>query len=918
MGRAQFLAAVLMLWTLPAFAGQPAAPDPEELQVLRTLQQIETALTSNDKAGWMALVSVNADADSASQFFDAVVPRGVTRAVVRERDRSPLDGALPGDGHRLMVEVFLESGPRGLLATWRLDIRRPTGAVAAPGDADSPWRIVAQERLSEVDALHRLALNRERPFTARDFVLKSVDFELRLITGSVFVADTTEGLTALVLLGDGVMRFEPTPKAERGQVRLFAGADAIESRFDTAFVRVNPYDFEQHLADGTLTPASLDPKLLSRAREVFDQDVARSFSLDLSDMSRDFWSVLPHPGDMVAEVRTRKFRTLTYARATGEAEDVTVFSRERKRNISVYASPQKLASRGAYYNEDALAEFDVLDYDIDAEVSPVREWLSGVATMTLRVKAFQLGALNLKLAENFTISTITSKELGRLLFLRVRGQHSVVVNLPTALARDDQLTLTIRYQGRIERQAIDAESIQESRSRGPEDNVVTVQAEPNWLLSNRAAWYPQAGVTDYSTARLRVAVPAEYTVAASGVPASSPDVLTPAPGAVNGQRLFSFRTTSPVRYLGAVVSRMTRADAATVALDIVTPPPPPPPKSVTLAELMAPPKPLAVGSRNTVDLVMMGNRRQESRAREALGTTAEIFRFYASLLGDAPYPSFTVAMLESDLPGGHSPSYFAVLNNPLPTTPFVWRNDPATFPDFPEFILAHEVAHQWWGQAVGWKNYHEQWISEGFAQYFATLYARERRGDDVYRSALRHLRRWAMTHSDQGPISLGYRLGHVKNEPRVFRAVIYNKGAMVLHMLRRFLGDEAFFGGLRRFYAENRYAKAGTDDLQRAMEAQSGRLLGRFFERWVLDSALPQVRYSSVAGADGLVLSYEQTGDVFDVPVTATMQYADGTSEDVVVVLSEAAGTLSLTPRATVRSVELNRDDAALGHFERK
>ena len=918
MGRVQFLAIVLVLWTPSAFAGQPAAPDQEELQVLRTLQQIETALTSNDKAAWMALVSVNADADSASQFFDAVVPRGVTRAVVRERDRSPLEGALPGDGHRLMVDVFLESGPRGLLSTWRLDIRRPAGAVAVAGHTDSPWRIVAQERLSEVDALHRLALNRERPFTARDFVLKSVDFQLRLITGSVFVADTTEGLTALVLLGDGVMRFEPTPKTERGQVRLFAGTDAVESRFDTAFVRVNPYDFEQQLAAGALTPATPDPRILNRAREVFDEDVARSFGLDLSDMSRDIWSVLPHPGDMVAEVRTRKYRTLTYARATGEAEDVTFFSRERKRNISVYASPQKLASRGAYYNEDDLAEFDVIDYDIDADVAPLREWLSGVATITLRVKAFQLAALNLKLAETFTISTITSKELGRLLFLRVRGQNSVVVNLPTALARDYQLTLTIRYQGRIERQTIDSESMQESRPRGQEDNIVTVQAEPNWLLSNRAAWYPQSGVTDYATATLRVAVPVDYTVAASGVPASSPDVLTPAPGAVGGQRLFSFRTTHPVRYLGAVVSRMARADAATVALDIVTPPPPPPPKSVTLAELMAPPKPVPVGSRNTVDLVMFGNRRQESRAREALGATADIFRFYASLLGDAPYPSFSVAMLESDLPGGHSPSYFAVLNNPLPTTPFVWRNDPATFSDFPEFILAHEVAHQWWGQAVGWKNYHEQWISEGFAQYFATLYARERRGEGVYRSALRHLRRWAMASSDQGPISLGYRLGHVKNEPRVFRAVVYNKGAMVLHMLRRLLGDDVFFKGLRRFYAENRYAKAGTDDLQRAMEAQSGQPLGRFFERWVLDSALPRVRYSSATGADGLVLTYEQAGEAFDVPVTATMQYLDGTSEDVVVVLSEAAGTVALTPRAAVRSVELNHDDAALGHFERK
>ena len=63
----------------------------------------------------------------------------------------------------------------------------------------------------------------------------------------MFVADTAEGVTALVLLGDGLMTFQPTPKTERGQVRLFAGDDKVESRFDAAFVRVNPYDFEQSL-----------------------------------------------------------------------------------------------------------------------------------------------------------------------------------------------------------------------------------------------------------------------------------------------------------------------------------------------------------------------------------------------------------------------------------------------------------------------------------------------------------------------------------------------------------------------------------------------------------------------------------------------------------------------------------------------
>ncbi len=913
------LATLLVAWTLPAIAQPPAAPpDPEELQVVRVLQRIETALATSDRAAWLSLISSNADPDVAGEFFDAAVPRGVTRAVVRERDRVPLDGALPGDGYRMIVEVFVESGPRGQLSTWRLDIRRPTGIVAVAGETDTPWRVVAHDRLSQVDALHRLALDRERHYTAKDFVLKSVDFELRMPAGNVFVANTAEGVSALVLLGDGQMTFHPTPKTEQGQVRLFAGADTLETRFDTAYVRLSPYDFEQYLANGTLTVTPPEGRLFGRAREVFDDEVAKSFSLDLSDMSRDIWSILPQPGDMVAEVRTRRFRTLTYARSQSEAEDVTFFSRERKRNISIYASPQKLASRGAFYDEDDLTEYDVLDYDLDVDFVPEREWLTGRAVMRLRVKSFVLGALTLTLGDTYTISSITSKELGRLLFLRVRNQNGVVVNLPSPLSRDYELTLTITYQGRIERQSVDSESIGQDRPQRPED-LPTVSAERNWLLSNRARWYPQPGVTDYALATMRISVPLEYAVAASGVAASTePTAVAARPGAPAGHWLYTFATSHPVRYLGVVVSRMTRVDAATVALDIVVPPPPPPPRSVTLAQLMAPPKPPPVGGRNTVNLVVMGNRRQESRARDALATTADVFRFYASVMGDAPYPAFTLAMLESDLPGGHSPAYFAVLNNPLPTTPFVWRNDPAIFTDFPEFFLAHEVAHQWWGQAVGWKNYHEQWISEGFAQYFAALYAKEKRGDAAFRSAVRNLRRWSIEHSDQGPISLGYRLGHVKGEPRVFRAVVYNKGAAVLHMLRRLIGDQAFFTGLRAFYAEHRYRKAGTDDLRLAMEAAGGVPLERFFERWVLDTELPRVRITTATKTDGLEVTYEQLGEVFDLPVTITLQYADGSSEDVVVVMSEASGSKTVPLKSALRSVEVNRDEAALGTFERR
>ena len=243
------------------------------------------------------------------------------------------------------------------------------------------------------------------------------------------------------------------------------------------------------------------------------------------------------------------------------------------------------------------------------------------------------------------------------------------------------------------------------------------------------------------------------------------------------------------------------------------------------------------GTRNTVTLAIEANRRQQDRGRDLVPTAAEILRLYASLVGEAPYDALTIAMVEHDRPGGHSPGYFAVLNNPLPITPWTPRHDPAAFNNFPEFYIAHEIAHQWWGQAVGWKNYHEQWLSEGLAQYFAALYAKERRGDEVFRDVLRQFRRWAMDQSDQGAVYLGYRLGHIKGDSRVFRAIVYNKGASVLHMLRRWVGDDAFFRGLRRYYTENRFKKAGTEDLQRAMEAETGRSLERFFERWIYASS---------------------------------------------------------------------------------
>ena len=160
-----------------------------------------------------------------------------------------------------------------------------------------------------------------------------------------------------------------------------------------------------------LEPATLDSRAYRRGLRVFDDNVPKSFNLDLSDLSRDVWSLLPQPGDFVAEVRTRRFDDITYARSSAEAEDVTLFSRGRKRNISAYTSEQKLMSRGRFFNEDDNVDYDVLDYDVDASFYPEREWMEGRTRLKLRVTSHALGVMTLRFADSLNVSSIDERRV---------------------------------------------------------------------------------------------------------------------------------------------------------------------------------------------------------------------------------------------------------------------------------------------------------------------------------------------------------------------------------------------------------------------------------------------------------------------------------------------------------------------------
>jgi len=878
-------------------AAQKAASAQEGVALL--LLKLEKTIMAGQPDAYFELISARAIPGRAAQAAQSLIRPGATRAVVRERDRAPLDGILPGDGYRLMLEVFTEHGIRARITTWQLDVRR----VAGTPDQDE-WRISDQTLLTTVDGLFRLALNPSKQYRVRNLTLRSDDLDVNLADGRLFVAETAAGATAVVLMParGGTFVFKPTPETERGQVRIYCGSDTLRDQYTAAFVRLHPADFGTRFPAGTLTAEPVDQGLFRRAAAIFRDDLSKSFGLDLGDLSRDIWSFTPVPGDLVTEIHTRKFRTLTYTSVANEPEDISLFDRVRRRNISVYPSASRIASQGRFFDEDTHAPFAVERTELNLTIDPDRYWLEGVARIRLRVKDAALNTLTLRLAETLSITGIYSPEFGRLLPLRVRNQANAVVTLPAFAARGSEITLLVSYSGRLVPPPPDREGF--GPQFPPQDPPGWLDenrsaAEPSVLYSTNSAWYPQGSATAYGSARMKLTVPERFRVLASGN--LQPGFPKAAP-AINGRIpavQYDFDATQPVRYLACVISRFQH-----------------------VASIAIPTRYAGSGDVAAVTLSVEANARASGKGRETLPIAENVLRYYTSIIGDAPYQSLTLGLIERDTPGGHSPAYMSVLNQPLPSSSFSWGNDPAAFPSFPEFFVAHELAHQWWGQAVGWRSYHERWISEGFAQYFAALYARQIRGDGALNDLIRRMAQWGKDKTEEGPISLGYRLGHIRGDPQIFRALVYNKSAVVLDMLRRRLGDETFFRGLQRFYKDWRFRKAGTDNVQQAFEAESGQSLERFFEQWIHGAGVPVLvsswQLDPAAAVPTAVVRLEQIGVQYEYPVTVTLRYAIGPADDVLVSVVDRVTNIRLPCAGRLRDVLVNRDGLTIVDVSRR
>jgi aminopeptidase N len=224
----------------------------------------------------------------------------------------------------------------------------------------------------------------------------------------------------------------------------------------------------------------------------------------------------------------------------------------------------------------------------------------------------------------------------------------------------------------------------------------------------------------------------------------------------------------------------------------------------------------------------------EATARRFMGKTPQMIRFFGEAIGQ-PYPYVKYAQICLPEFGGGMENISATS-----MTDDALRDEIGALEGDADGLVAHELAHQWFGDLLTCKDWSHLWLNEGFASYFDPLFAEHARGDDEFRIEM------------DGALQ-GYLAGdrfyrrpvvesRYESSVAMFDGMTYSKGACVLHTLRGLLGDDAWRKGIRGYVAANKLQVVETDDFRKAMEAATGKDLKWFFDQWVYKAGHPELK----------------------------------------------------------------------------
>lgn len=307
------------------------------------------------------------------------------------------------------------------------------------------------------------------------------------------------------------------------------------------------------------------------------------------------------------------------------------------------------------------------------------------------------------------------------------------------------------------------------------------------------------------------------------------------------------------------------------------------------------------GSWNKIPVSYYLYPKDRDRGIVDFGRAVQMIEFYSNLIG--PYPYEKLALVQSSTRFGGMENSSAIFFDET-----AFRGTGRL-----EGTVAHEIAHQWFGDSVTENDWHHLWLSEGFATYFGHLFFERAEGRDRLVELMRIDKEVYIRTSQSAAPPIHD--PSIVDLMKLLNSNNYQKGGWVLHMLRHVMGDDKFFAGIRDYYRQYRDRNAVTEDFQRVMEYQAGRNLDWFFKEWIYGPGHPIFEVSwRWAGSDNQLfmrVAQRQQGPVFRMPIDVEMNL-DSQKRREIIEISEREQTFTFKLSSKPRAVYLDPDEWVL------
>ncbi len=816
---------------------------------------------------------------------------------------------------RTAVCVALVIGAMTLSQAQNAPNSQPSPAAAKP---------VAQSISAETLylQLRSVGLDKSRVYRIRETSFDRAAFHITLDDGTIaFTEDVAGHITGAFFEGDGEVLLVPPDKAERATMAMFTGAAILEERFVTAYFRFNDETFAE--LQPSLRPADDSSEFLSQWNETA-HNLAQSDALRLLLSFSQFLPVAGQPSGAGNNAISNEDRFL-HARLQGRRLGTFDLYYDAAATEQIWAGQLRTVEGTGYFDvwtafalnraaqrpqvvNTVTGEVGGADaiscssYQIKTEVKPPTR-LDVQASLQMEVRQGGQRALLFELsrflqikqveADGHPLEFIQNQALEGTQLAR-RGNDLVALVFSQPLQTGQRIELHFVYGG----------------------EVLSEAGGGLLYVGARGIWYPNRGLA-MSNFDLEFRYPENWTLVATGKRVDSTPAGSPGRGGSSatlspGEQVSRWISGRPIPVAGFNLGKYARAVAQSGSVTVETYAASAMERAFPKNEVEIDPAPLPRPGLHTVPLQVLAPPPSPSRNAQAVAdSSARALQFFGSLFGPYPYSSLAVTQMPGVVsqgwPGLIFLSSYAFLT---PAEKSQQHMSPVT-KTLSEQVIAHETAHQWWGDAVLWSGYRDQWMMEALANYSSLMLLQSedpllfRAVMAKYREDLLEKNKEGLPLMNAGPVTFGARLS-CSHFPAGYEAISYGRGTWLFHMLRSMMRDAETTPGSRRTVADEpkseesfiralrtvreRYEGKSitTRELLRVFEEQlppslwyeGKKSLDWFYQGWINGTAIPKlelqaVKYTDKAGStaiSGTILQKNVTNElVTSVPVYAAV-----------------------------------------------